>query len=249
MSGGGVYFFHIPKTAGMPVWRFVEQSFPAEKVCPHRLWERLIAVPRPALAQWDVFRGHFLSHLEPFLGRRLRTFTMLRDPVERTVSHYRHVRRAREHPFHAKASNMSLAEFCLDPSTRHMVENYQASYLAKAPRDPERIARTLTPEQLARFELQETLQYPDAFDSAAELFERARERLAGFAVIGFAEDFSPSLDRFSQALHCAAPRPFEPENVNRERLPTGQAGPATLDLIRRLTEVDLSLYRFAKSLA
>jgi len=31
---------------------------------------------------------------------------------------------------------MSLVEFCADPATRHMVENFQAAFLAKAPRSP-----------------------------------------------------------------------------------------------------------------
>ena len=78
------------------------------------------------------FRGHFLTHLEPYLGRKLATFTMLRDPVERTISHYYHVRRDPDHPSHEDTSRMSLREFCVDPLTRHMVENFQAGYLAKS---------------------------------------------------------------------------------------------------------------------
>ena len=34
MDKRGVYFFHIPKTAGMSVWRFLEQVFPSDKICP-----------------------------------------------------------------------------------------------------------------------------------------------------------------------------------------------------------------------
>ncbi len=249
MYTAGVYFFHIPKTAGMSVYRFVEQSFPVEKTCPHWLWEQLIAVPRPDLDRWDVFRGHFLSHLEPYLGRRLATFTMLRDPIERRISHYHHVRRAPEHPFHRKALSTSLADFCLDPSTRHMVENYQASYLAKAPRDPSEIARTLTPEQLARFELQEALQFPDNFRSAGELYGRAAERLASFTAVGLAEQFSDSLERFSHTLHRPVPAPFKSENVNPDRPPAEQIDAGTIALIRRLTEVDRALYDLAKSLS
>ena len=41
----GVYFFHIPKTAGMSVWRFLEDIFPADKLCPWWLWDQLIGVP------------------------------------------------------------------------------------------------------------------------------------------------------------------------------------------------------------
>ena len=157
----GVYFFHIPKTAGMSVWRCLEDIFPADKLCPWWLWDQLIGVTGHELNQWDLFRGHFLAHLEPYLGRQLATFTILRDPVERTISHYYHVRRAMDHPSYSYAQQLSLAEFCVHPMTRHMVENYQAGYLTVLPRNPTAVARTLSSECLARFELQERMQYPD----------------------------------------------------------------------------------------
>ena len=244
MQTEGIYFFHIPKTSGMSVWRFVEQSFPSHKLCPHWLWEQLIAVPRSELDEWNLFRGHFLSHLEPYLGRSLKTFTMLRDPVERTISHFYHVRRAPTHPFHAVSLQMSLAEFCVHPSTRHMAENYQASYLAKSPRDPIPIAERLTPESLERFQLQEELQYPDRLDSTA-LLECAKARVASFAGVGFTEDFENSLRRISHALNGTEPQTFASENVNLERAPTSTVDETTLSVIRALTEVDLSLYKWA----
>jgi hypothetical protein len=76
MDERGVYFFHIPKTAGMSVWRFLEQVFPSDKICPWWLWDQLITIPRAELERWDIFRGHFLSHLQPYLDRRLATFTL-----------------------------------------------------------------------------------------------------------------------------------------------------------------------------
>ena len=241
-----IYFFHIPKTSGMSVWIFLTQAFPSHKVCPWWLWEQLIALPRTELDQWNLFRGHFLSHLEPYLGKRLVTFTMLRDPVERTLSHFYHVRRAVEHPFHEQALGMSLAEFCVHPTTRHMVENYQASYLAKAPRDPIEAAQGLTPEGLARFQLQERLQYPDTFADGAALLESAKARLATFAAVGFTEDFTNSLQRISHALNGLASQPFEPENVNLHRAPTTTVDETTLSVIRALTEVDRELYQWAR---
>ena len=247
MAASGIYFFHIPKTAGMSVWRFLEQLFPAAKVCPWWLWDQLITVPRSDLDQWDVFRGHFLSHLEPYLGRRLATFTMLRDPVERTISHYYHVRRGPEHPSHEHAQQMSLAEFCIHPATRHMVENYQAAYLAKAPRNPTAVAQGLGPASLARFELQELLQYSDRFDSAATLFERAKERLINFVAVGFTEDFANSLHRISRSLNCGQPQPFEAQNISRERPRVEEVDTATIGLIRQVTEVDQRLYEFARN--
>ena len=243
----GVYFFHIPKTAGMSMWRFLEHIFPADRMCPWWLWDQLIGVPGHELNQWDLFRGHFLAHLEPYLGRQLATFTILRDPVERTISHYYHVRRATEHPSHSYAQQLSLAEFCVHPMTRHMVENYQAGYLAALPRNPTAAAQTLSAECLARFELQERMQYPDPFNDTGTLFERAKERLAGFVTVGFTEDFANSLHRISRCMEWPLPQPFEAVNVNPERPRRTEIDDITINLICRLTEVDQRLYKFAKS--
>ena len=105
------------------------------------MWEDIITLPKESFAQYHAFRGHFLAYLEPYLGRKLDTFTILRDPVERTISHYYHARRAREHPYHADALSMPLAEFCVHPRTRHMVQDYQCGYLAcPGRRTPEEVA-------------------------------------------------------------------------------------------------------------
>ncbi len=226
----------------MSVWHFLEQGFPTNQICPWWLWDQLIEVPRPQLAQWQIFRGHFLSHLEPYLGKLLRAFTLLRDPVERTISHYFHVRRAPDHPFHKYGSQMSLAEFCVHPETRHMVENYQSAYLAKSPCDPVVVAQGLSPDCLARFELQKRMEHPDKISDPKELFERAEARLAGFSAVGITENFHDSLLQISGALECPAPSAFEPQNVNPERAPVENVDEATLALIRDLTLVDRRLY-------
>lgn len=233
-----VYFFHIPKTAGMSVWRFLEQAFPADKICPWWLWDQLIDAPRAELDRWQVFRGHFLSHLEPYLARPLKTFTFLRDPVARTISHYFHVRRAPEHPYHSHAQRMSLAEFCLHPETRHMAENYQAAYLAKSALDPVAAKQDLGP-----LTLQQRMEYPDCIPDGAELLKRAQARLSGFAAVGITEDFEVSLRKIANLLNSPEPTSIERRNVNPDGALAEDIDEKTLTLIRELTAVDQTLYQ------
>ena len=132
--------------------------------------------------------------------------------------------------------------------TRHMVENYQAAYLAKAPCSPTAIVKELTPECLTRFELQEKLQYPDQFNNAMTLFETAKERLTNFTSIGIVEDFTNSLLHISHSLNCGEPQPFEAQNVSPERVPMAKVDATTLTIIRDLTKIDQMLYEFARHL-
>jgi FkbM family methyltransferase len=247
MQADGVYFFHIPKTAGMSLNGFLDASFPTRETCPFWLWDQLIAVPRSELTQWRVFRGHFLSHLEPYLGRELTKFTLLRNPVERTISHYEHVRRAPDHPFHQHARRLSLAEFCVHPQTRHMVYNYQSAFLAKRPCDVAEVANGLPPDYASRFELQERLTYPDGFPNPMELLERAEERLSTFKVVGITEKFEETVGQISRVLKCPKPEIVERRNANPEPRSSANLDSATLELILQLTEVDQCLYRSALS--
>jgi hypothetical protein len=246
MDTTGVYFYHIPKTAGMSVWHFLDQGFPCNDICPWWLWDQLITVARGELSNWKIFRGHFLSHLAPYLCRSLKTFTILRDPLERTISHFCHVRRAPDHPFHLQARRMSLEEFCVHEETRHMVENYQAAYLAKAPEDPIGMADRISKDGLSRHELQERLQYPDDIPDPATLVRRAEQRLATFVAVGITEQLNESLHRVASALGCSAPEPFPPQNVNPEPMSVSNLDQKTLTLIRKLTEVDQYLYDSVK---
>ncbi len=238
----GCYFYHIPKTAGMSAWQLLEWAYPEKNICPGRMWEDIITVPTETLAGYDVYRGHFLAYIEPYLGRRFDTFTLLREPVERTISHYYHVQRAPEHPFHADALGLSLAEFCNHPRTRHMVQNYQSGYLAcLGGKDPRALAASMTTEDFAKYKLQLALDpAPDDFPSPQELYRAASDRLHSFVAVGLSERLDDSLTLIAHALGMPRPPAFSARNVGANRPPTIDA--ETISAIRDHTQVDQALY-------
>jgi hypothetical protein len=240
------YFYHIPKTAGMSTWQLLEHYYPKEKICPGRMWEDIITVPPEVLAEYDAFRGHFLAYLEPYLGRALDTFTLLRDPVERTISHYCHVQRAPDHPFHLVAQSLTLADFCVDQRTRHMVQNYQSRYLACLPlKDPRVLADGMTTADFAAYRLQLALDpTADEIASPAELYRGAKHRLNGFVAAGISESFEASLALIAHSLGLPHPPVFPMRNVAPNRL--GRVDDRALRTIRSQTEVDQVLYEETK---
>ena len=238
----GCYFYHIPKTAGMSAWQLLEWAYPEKNICPGRMWEDIITVPAETLAGYDVYRGHFLAYIEDYLGRQFDTFTLLREPVERTISHYYHVQRAPEHPFHAEALALPLAEFCTHPRTRHMVQNYQSGYLACLGRkDPRALAANMTSEDFAKYKLQLALDpAPDEFSPPQELYRAANDRLRSFVAVGLSERLEDSLTLIAHALGLPHPPAFSARNVGANRPPT--VDPEAISAIRAHTEVDQALY-------
>jgi len=240
------YFYHIPKASGSTTWQLLQWYYPRERICQGRMWEDIITLPKESFAHYHAFRGHFLAYLEPFLGRKLDTFTILRDPVERTISHYYHARRAREHPYHADALSMPLAEFCVHPRTRHMVQDYQCGYLAcPGGRSPEKVAEGMTQEDFAVYKLQLALDpRPDEFPPPDDLYRIAHDRLQSFVAVGITERLQESLLSIARALGLPDPPAFKMRNVGSNR--PDKIDDETIKVIREHTQVDQALYDAVK---
>jgi FkbM family methyltransferase len=236
----GYYFLHIPKTAGTSTNRFLELLSPRLEAW---LWDQLIERERAGAPTFGaLMSGHFHMHLEPFAGRKLKRFTILREPVARTVSHYLHVKRAPDHPYFQMAQSLSLLEFCTHPKTRHMVENYQARYLVDFGIDVRVPGALCSAEELASFQLQDLLDrltveaVPDDL-----LHSAAAANLESFGAVGVTEKFPQAMQKFAAIFDRADAPKFFNERHN------AAPGPVSLDAetrsaILRVTEVDLALY-------
>lgn len=135
------YFVHIPKTAGTALWKLLGDMFHpfvlfyhvilAEAGGEPQLAERLATDPHVLQSKLLVC-GHFsVNHpLVRRAPRRKVLLSVLREPVERAVSFYDHVRSRADHPLHERFREVSfaraLAEF---PEFADQVDNYQLRQL------------------------------------------------------------------------------------------------------------------------
>ena len=100
------FFCHLQKTAGTTLIRRIRSGFPPGAVYPDRPADtrtpdvaRVISVER-LLDEWErrqaeirVVTGHFPLCVTELLGAEFTTMTVLRHPLERTVSYmHRHSR-------------------------------------------------------------------------------------------------------------------------------------------------------------
>ena len=79
-----------------------------------------------------MFAGHYGVDLDRYLDVTLRTMTVFRDPLQRTLSHYLEVCRAIHHPWHPRVSLQSFDVFLRDTQNWPMIENFQARYLVRS---------------------------------------------------------------------------------------------------------------------
>ena len=205
------------------LWRVVgkERVLTSTKRGEHR--ERIESIGRQLTDGTYAVVAHTGFGVQDYLpsGHDYATFTILRDPVERTISRYRMA-------LHDNETEGSLEDYLKED----LVESYnaQTAFLGG-----------LT----ARHHLEGETLRPDQYDH--DLLERAKRNLEAHDVIGTTEGFEEMLlllqSRFgwpmAKLLHT-------PANVRaRPRKPT----PRELEAVRASNQLDIELYNFAKELS
>jgi len=228
------FFMHMQKTAGTALRlqlmnHFGERAvYPLKHVDGSDRVELVLSIDhlRERLAvrghEIRVVTGHFPLCTAEMLGGGFTTITLLREPVERTLSYLRH-HRENEPADREK----SLQQIYDDPFRFHgFAHNHMTKMLSLAPAEITRSEAMLTRVEFDRARL-----------------ERAKEALAGLDAFGLQEryeDFCHELSvRFGWELG-------EPETVNSSA--PAEVADALRERIAEDNAFDLELYQFAREL-
>ncbi len=182
-----VYFYHIPKTGGMSLRSFLADQYQEDERCPAIDWADLARTPRAKLRNFRLFYGHLSANLADFLPAGVKTFTFLRDPVERTISTIRHTLRDPDfHPLHEMIRGLSLREVIYNDAFMATLRNSQTALLSCDVPPEEIFARALKAEEEGRrFELGEM--------TWAASPAKALARLDSFDFVGLMDRFPESM--------------------------------------------------------
>ena len=230
-----LYFLHIHKTAGSSLREYIYDKFGRNEACLLP-WELPAVLDRPAseLRNYRVIAGHYGYYLERLLGKPLVYITMLRDPVERTVSAFYDQRWREDLWLHEHIKDMTLDDYVFDRIGAREVMNFQTCSLAFD--DVDRHYHGLA--ELWRDEEQTRAVLGDR-----RLLELAKARLERFAFVGLQDRFEDSLRLLAYTFGWPLPDRTPRENIrreSREKIPD-----RTLARIRELTALDQELYDFA----
>lgn len=238
-----LYFAHIPKTAGTSVTAALDAEFVPGAILPAQFTTE-IAAARDAFRRCRFARGHLGAGLHEAIGLPGPTFTLLRSPLERTLSHIAHVQRDPFHPLHAyvRERGHDVAGFVGDPRLRPYITNLQARYLVQPAGTAAPTAAKLAGDHPAAGQV--------AYELAAgppdrELLAAARRALDAMLVVGTTDDVDGALRRLARALGWRLPPHAERHNAAPE--PVAAISGATRDEILRLNAVDQALYEQART--
>ncbi len=86
------YFLHIPKTGGTSLSSLMDKHYPKDQILQYKLIEDLRKNWPLDTSNIRFIRGHFFYGIHHLFGRQnMRYFTMLRNPIDRVISSYRHI--------------------------------------------------------------------------------------------------------------------------------------------------------------
>ena len=88
-----LYFLHIPKTAGTTLISIIDDHFNLDSILHEQVWNEILPKIPETFSQFRLIRGHFGYGLHRVLTKKPLFLTMLREPVDRVLSFYEHIRR------------------------------------------------------------------------------------------------------------------------------------------------------------
>jgi hypothetical protein len=226
------FFLHIPKTAGIALYGRLRNHFGADAIYPLPAERSLVGASgdvaflrRSFDTHHDQIRlvtGHFPLCVTEVLGGSFRTFTLLRDPVERTLSLLRHHRQRVE-----RFRELPLEEIYSDPVVLHgLIHNYMVKLL------------TLTPDEMPAHGALTMVPYTH------DRLERAQQNLQlRVEVVGLQEHFEEFCGRLAARFGWELGEPTFPN-----RTEPVDVGGELRERIAHDNAMDVELYHFAEQL-
>lgn len=219
-----VAFCHIPKTGGTSIHKFISEKYGADSVSEN-LDSENYSTAVSALSRYSAIIGHFWFRPGESLDPSLLNLTVLRDPIDRILSHFYFFRRLAPtiHPS-APERHMDLRTFAFSdsPSVIGTTVNLQTRLLAPLGLSP----TTLNP-------------------SDNELLLAAQRAVDAFDLVGIFSELEDTAVCIAYLTRVSPGTDFPRENVSFGRPAIGDISDEVRKRLESQNELDRELYSYA----
>lgn len=226
-----IIFLHVPKAAGSTLNKILERQYEKKSIFfiengSHikEFIAEFKRLPEARKREIKVFQGHIKFGLHERLPQPSTYITIIREPVERIISHYYYVLRTPRHYLYDEVTskNMSLKDYVCSRITTEL-DNAQTRILSGV----------------------ESVGFGEC---STENLESAKKNLQEhFSVVGLTERFDETLLLLKRALKWKNPF-YIKQNVTKNRLLKEDISKDTLNIIEKYNELDIELYRYVEEM-
>ena len=231
MPGAPIVFLHVPKTGGTGLEAQLGEWFgESAQEGPYPWWGSNIDPARP---------GRVVGHLSYDMFAELAApdaawLTMLRDPVERAISHWWHYTRKPEDAQWPDVfrAGVTLERWCTDPLFSYDASDAQVRYLAWLPEEDQRAILDQRPVG------------PVPHDAV----DLALQRLRNFAWVGVTERHDEGMQLLAYTLRQPPPTRRPPRNEGGGRPRVADVSAEIRQVIAERNRGDAAVHRLAQRL-
>jgi hypothetical protein len=223
-----VLFEHIPKCGGATVTHYLKSQCVDNKIFSIRGDTRksinnFKSLPEEKRYSYDLVLGHGAHKLIKYAHPEVLKATILREPVERIISHYYYVLRTPKHYLYEEVieKGMSLVDYATSGISRELRNNYVCRFL-----------------QISANEVE-----ANAEESIMRAYDILKEE---YRVVGILEDLNTAMIKLAQLASFHSK--FEPVklNVTMNRPKLVDIDQETLNIISETNTLDIRLFALIK---
>lgn len=134
-------FEHIPKCGGTTINDYLRSQYTHHRIFgisgsnPSKSIKLFLSFPKKKRHSYDLVCGHGANRLRQHVHPKTLAIIILRNPVDRIISHYYYVRRSPNHYLYDEvtAKNMSLVDYATSNLSRELRNNYICRILQMSP--------------------------------------------------------------------------------------------------------------------
>ena len=242
-----LYFLHIQKTAGTTIMNILDSYFDLDSIYPEQFWNKLLPKFPDDFTKFKLVRGHFGYGVHRILPKKPVYITMLRDPIERTISDYEHIKRDKIKAKKDVPKNETILDALNNPKTRMTYVNPQTGYIG-LDLDIVKLTKSWESQRKSNFIFRTPLKVATKKASEEELLSNAKKHLDDFAFFGIVEKFEESLFLLYYTFGW---KPLSADwklNVDPKSTKKDEISSEALDEIKKCTKLDAELYKYAKEI-
>lgn len=247
-SNESLYFLHIPKTAGTSFTAILDNFFDFDDIYSEQVWHKLLQDKNRSFLQCKLIRGHFGYGLYHILPRKPLYITMLRHPIERTISFYDHmclepIRNNWVSEDFLSGIN-SLSDIFNDGRKALVFSNNQVRHISIDLKIP----KILENKNIEKFRLEEFHEFIHSDISEEKMLRLAMEQLSHFVYFGIVEKFEKSLSLLYYTFGWKPLRHVRKLMVAPRKTNKTAINEKTLEKITEYNKLDNQLYEYAINL-